>query len=164
MKKLVKKYKLLNNEFKASIWYTISNVLQKSAPWLIMIILTHMVSSAEYGMYSIYMSWVEIVEIVVTLRIYSNGFVAGLVRNNERKDDGIEEEKGSLSYSENESLAENNVSSITENTSNDNVVYISKSGTKYHKIKQCTKANYSPIMLSEALQKGYTACLRCYKQ
>lgn len=87
MKKLVKKYKLLNNEFKASIWYTISNVLQKSAPWLIMIILTHIVSSAEYGMYSIYMSWVEIVEIVVTLRIYSNGFVAGLVRNNERKDD-----------------------------------------------------------------------------
>jgi hypothetical protein len=87
-----------------------------------------------------------------------------IYENNERKDDGIEEEKGSLSYSENESLAENNVSSITENTSNDNVVYISKSGTKYHKIKQCTKANYSPITLSEALQKGYTACLRCYKQ
>lgn len=87
MKKVVKKYELLNDEFKASIWYTISNILQKAAPWLIMIILTHMVSSTEYGMYSIYMSWVEIVEILVTLRIYSNGFVAGLVRNSERKDD-----------------------------------------------------------------------------
>lgn len=87
MRSLVRKYKLLNNEFKASIWYTISNILQKAAPWLIMIILTHMVSSAEYGMYSIYMSWVEIIEILVTLRIYSNGFVAGLIRNNERKDD-----------------------------------------------------------------------------
>ena len=86
MKKLVRKYKLLNDEFKASIWYTISNIFQKAAPWLIMVILTHMVSSAEYGMYSIYMSWVEIIEILVTLRIYSNGFVAGLVRNNERKD------------------------------------------------------------------------------
>ena len=86
MKKLVRKYKLLNDEFKASIWYTISNISQKAAPWLIMVILTHMVSSAEYGMYSIYMSWVEIIEILVTLRIYSNGFVAGLVRNNERKD------------------------------------------------------------------------------
>ncbi len=87
MRKLVRKYKLLNDEFKASIWYTISNIFQKAAPWLIMIILTHMVSSTEYGMYSIYMSWVEIVEILVTLRIYSNGFVAGLVRNNERKDE-----------------------------------------------------------------------------
>ena len=87
MRKLVREYKLLNDEFKASIWYTMSNVFQKAAPWLIMIILTHMVSSAEYGMYSIYMSWVEIIEILVTLRIYSNGFVAGLVRNNERKDD-----------------------------------------------------------------------------
>lgn len=87
MRKLVKKYELLNDEFKASIWYTISNIFQKVAPWLIMIILTHMVSSAEYGMYSIYMSWVEIIEILVTLRIYSNGFVAGLVRNNERKDE-----------------------------------------------------------------------------
>ncbi len=89
MKKLIKKYKLLNDEFKASIWYTISNILQKAAPWLIMMILTHMVSSKEYGIYSVYMSWVEIIEIVVTLRIYSNGFVAGLVRNNERKSEYI---------------------------------------------------------------------------
>lgn len=87
MKKIFKKYELLNDEFKASIWYTISNIFQKAAPWLIMVILTHTISSAEYGMYSVYMSWVEIIEIIVTLRIYSNGFVAGLVRNNERKDE-----------------------------------------------------------------------------
>ena len=31
MKKLVRKYKLLNDEFKASIWYTISNIFQKAA-------------------------------------------------------------------------------------------------------------------------------------
>lgn len=87
MKKILKKYELLNDEFKASIWYTISNIFQKAAPWLIMVILTHTISSAEYGVYSVYMSWVEIIEIIVTLRIYSNGFVAGLVRNNERKDE-----------------------------------------------------------------------------
>ena len=85
MKKILKKYKLLNDEFKASIWYTISNIFQKAAPWLIMIILTHTITSAEYGKYSVYMSWIEIIEIIVTLRIYSNGFVAGLIRNNERK-------------------------------------------------------------------------------
>lgn len=85
MEKILKRYKLLNEEFKASIWYTISNIFQKAAPWLIMIILTHTITSVEYGKYSVYMSWVEIIEIIVTLRIYSNGFVAGLIRNNERK-------------------------------------------------------------------------------
>lgn len=39
----------------------------------------------EYGIYSIFMSWLEIFEIIITLRIYSNGYVAGLVRDDENR-------------------------------------------------------------------------------
>lgn len=70
---------------KAAIWYTVSNIGQKIAPWLVMIILTHALSTKEYGVYSIFLSWLEIFEIVVTLRIYSSGYVVGLVRKNENK-------------------------------------------------------------------------------
>lgn len=38
-----------------------------------------------FGIYSIFMSWLEIFEIIITLRIYSNGYVAGLVRDDENR-------------------------------------------------------------------------------
>lgn len=44
------------------------------------------------------------------------------------------------------------------------VVYVSKTGTKYHKTKQCAKFAYNQIELSKAIKNGYTACLRCYKK
>ena len=50
-----------------------------------MIILTHYLATEEYGIYSIFMSWLEIFEIIITLRIYSNGYVAGLVRDDENR-------------------------------------------------------------------------------
>ena len=86
MHKLLKKYNSASEEMKAAIWYTISNMCQKIAPWLIMFILTHRLSTKDYGVYTIFMSWTEILEIIVTLRIYSNGYVAGLVKENEQKD------------------------------------------------------------------------------
>ncbi len=43
------------------------------------------------------------------------------------------------------------------------VVYVSKTGVKYHKTKQCTKSANNQIELSKAIKNGYTACLRCYK-
>lgn len=78
---LFSKYKIMSEEMKAAFWYAVSNIGQKIAPWLVMIILTHMLATTQYGVYSIFLSWTEIVEIVITLRIYSNGYVAGLVQN-----------------------------------------------------------------------------------
>lgn len=78
------------------------------------------------------------------------------------KEENILQNAGA-SYSEGEFLTEKNILDVAGNDDKENIVYISKSGTKYHKIKQCTKANYFPITLSEANKKGYTACLRCYK-
>ena len=44
-----------------------------------------------------------------------------------------------------------------------NVVYISKTGKKYHRISNCNNANYFEVSLSEAIAKGCTPCLRCAK-
>ena len=44
-----------------------------------------------------------------------------------------------------------------------NVVYVSKTGKKYHKLSNCNSATYFEISLSEAIAKGYTPCLRCAK-
>ena len=72
LKKIIKKYRDMSVEMKAASWYAVGNIIQKIAPWLVMIILTHYLATEEYGIYSIFMSWLEIFEIIITLRIYSN--------------------------------------------------------------------------------------------
>ena len=49
----------------------------------------------------------------------------------------------------------------TTSSSNPKIVYVSKSGKKYHKLSNCNSANYFEITLSDAIKEGYTPCLRC---
>lgn len=77
------KYKNLSITFKATIWYAICNMLQKLAAFLIIPFLTRMLTIEDYGLYTVFLSWLEIFEIIATMRIYSNGYVAGLVKNSD---------------------------------------------------------------------------------
>lgn len=79
--KILRKYSNMADEMKAAMWYTISNIVQRIAPWLVIIILTRFLSTEQYGVYTVFMSWLEIVEIIVTMKIHASGYVAGLVQN-----------------------------------------------------------------------------------
>lgn len=85
IRKFVEKYTNMAEEMKAAVWYTVGNVVQKIAPWLVIVILTHFLAVESYGVYTVFMSWLEIVEIIVTMRIFVGGYVAGLVQNDEDK-------------------------------------------------------------------------------
>ena len=80
-----RKYRLLKKEEKAALWYMVSNICQKVAPWLVMIILTHKLSLEEYGLYTVYLSWQQIIEIFVTLKSYSSGLITKLIKNDKDK-------------------------------------------------------------------------------
>ena len=54
-------------------------------------------------------------------------------------------------------------STETSNQQNRNIVYVSKTGKKYHRLSNCNSATYYEITLSEAIAEGYTPCLRCAK-
>lgn len=72
-----------------------------------------------------------------------------------KKDSAIETEIVS------EHVSSENGIEFSENDNEGNIVYISKSGKKYHLLKDCnTKICYS-ISLNEAINKGYEACLKC---
>ena len=79
---LIQKYKALSQTFKATIWYTACNIIQKIAAFLLIPFLTRTMNTNEYGMYAVFLSWTDIIEILATLRIYSNGYVAGIIKNN----------------------------------------------------------------------------------
>lgn len=82
IKIIFNKYKEIPEEMKGAFWYTICNILQKIAPWVVMFILTHGLTLSQYGVYSIFLSWFGIVEIIVTLRIYAGSYIVELVQNN----------------------------------------------------------------------------------
>lgn len=84
--KLIHTYKRISITAKATIWYTLCNMLQKLAAFLIIPFLTRMLSVSDYGLYSVFLSWTDIFEIFATMRIYSNGYVAGLVKNADDQD------------------------------------------------------------------------------
>ena len=46
-------------------------------------------------------------------------------------------------------------------STNSKIVYIAKTGKKYHKLSNCNNATYYEISLSDAIKEGYTPCLRC---
>lgn len=82
---IVSKYKRTSVTFKATVWYTVCMILQKLAAFLLIPFLTRMLSTNEYGFYTVFLSWLDIIEIFFTLRIYSNGFVAGIVKNSDNQ-------------------------------------------------------------------------------
>lgn len=82
---LMRKYRNMAEEMKAAVWYTVSNIIQRIAPWLVIIILTHALSTEQYGVYTVCMSWIEIIEIFVTMKVHASGYVAGLVQNEEKR-------------------------------------------------------------------------------
>lgn len=57
-----------------------------------------------------------------------------------------------------------NSNNIEQSSLNDNLVYITPNGTKYHK-KSCTyvKNNSIAISINQAQSENYTPCSKCYK-
>ncbi|MCH0199631.1 oligosaccharide flippase family protein, partial [Enterococcus faecium] len=77
---LLKKYNSLSEPAKASIWFTLCNVLQKGILFLTTPIFTRMLSTAEYGKYTIFISWYSIIAIFTTLNLSAGVYNKGLIK------------------------------------------------------------------------------------
>ena len=62
-----KKYNIL----KAATWYTIGNILIKGVSFLVLPVFTRLMSTHEYGVYSVYVSYLMIFETVILLGLSS---------------------------------------------------------------------------------------------
>ena len=83
--KLVKKYRDFPVQARASFCFLVCAFLQKGISMLTTPIFTRLLSSAEYGQYNVFNSWLSIVSIFVTLRLSMGVYTQGLVKyENER--------------------------------------------------------------------------------
>ena len=86
MNKLIAKYNKISKPAKASLWFTVSNVLQRGLLFLAVPIYTRIMTTEQYGRYSVFLSWMEIFEIIATFRIAMGGYVVGLTKFEDDKD------------------------------------------------------------------------------
>ena len=80
------KYKNLSKPVKASLWFIICGFSQKGISLITTPIFTRLLSTSEYGNYSIYNSWYAIISIFATLNLSYGVFMQGLVKFDNDKD------------------------------------------------------------------------------
>lgn len=83
---LIKKYKTIPIQLKSTIWFVFCNILQKGMLFLAIPIYTRLMTTVQYGSYSVFLSWLELFEIIATFRLGWGGYIVGLNKYSEDRD------------------------------------------------------------------------------
>ena len=85
MKNLINKYKNLPVPIKATLWFLVASFLQKGIQALTTPIFTRLLSTSEYGQFSVFNSWLGIVSVIVSLNVWGGIYQQGLVKFSDNK-------------------------------------------------------------------------------
>ena len=86
MKKWLTQYKALSPAIKASLWFMVCSIVQKGISFFVVPIYTRMLTTEEYGVFNVYLSWTSIVYIFATLNIHAGVFNNGMVKYEKKRD------------------------------------------------------------------------------
>ena len=86
LKAFLQKYKGMPLPVKASLWYTVCNVLLKGISLLSMPIFTRIMTPEQFGAYSVFQSWYSIFCIFGTLNLFHGIYPKGLLLYADRKE------------------------------------------------------------------------------
>lgn len=78
--RLKDKYIKMPIALKAGLWFTICNLLQKGISFITIPIFTRILSTDEYGIYSVYTSWYSLLTLFATLNLSYYAFNKGMVK------------------------------------------------------------------------------------
>jgi len=79
-RKLTDCYSNLNAAVKASLWFTVCSILQKGISMITIPIFTRLLTTEQYGVYSVYQSWYSIISILATLCLSAGVFNNGMIK------------------------------------------------------------------------------------
>ncbi len=82
----VKKYQQMSTPMRAALWFTFCNYLQRSISIITVPIFTRLLTTEQYGVYSVYLSWFEIFLLFLTLKLPYEGLNNGMIRYEKDKD------------------------------------------------------------------------------
>ena len=78
--KLPEKYKNMPVQVRASFWFLICSFLQKGISVVTTPIFTRLLTTAEYGQYNVFNSWLGIITIFVSLHLSLGVFMQGMIK------------------------------------------------------------------------------------
>ena len=84
--KLLRKYHNMAIQAKASLWYTVCNFFQKGISFIVVPVYVRLLSTAEYGEWSVFQSWRDILIIFASLNLYCGVYTKTLVDNTDDRD------------------------------------------------------------------------------
>ena len=73
-------YRGIPIQAKASIWFVLCSVVQKGLAFLTTPIFTRIMSAEEYGVVSVYNSWISILTVVLTLQLATGVYNKAMIR------------------------------------------------------------------------------------
>lgn len=82
---LKKKYKSIPLAVKAGIWFTICNILQRGIQFLTTPFYTRLLTTDEYGMYSVFTTWLNVFMVFATLNLSSGPYYNGMLKFEKNK-------------------------------------------------------------------------------
>lgn len=94
MKRLLEKYKSLSVVAKAPIWYAFCSILQRCISFFTMPFFTNLLTTEQYGLFSVYQSWMGILLIFTTLNLQYGVFNNAMVRFEDKRDEYISSMQG----------------------------------------------------------------------
>lgn len=86
-KSLVWKYNKLPVQARASLWFLICSFLQKAISTITTPIFTRILTTSEYGQYSVFNSWSGIVSVIISMNLSYGVLMQGIVKNEDKKDE-----------------------------------------------------------------------------
>lgn len=75
---IIEKYKALSVQSKSAIWFVFCSILQKGISFITVPLFTRLLTTEEYGTYSLYLSWFQIMTMVTSLYLYHGVFNNGM--------------------------------------------------------------------------------------
>ena len=91
---LISKYKGLSVQAKSAIWFVACSLLQKGISFITVPIFTRIMTPVEYGDYSLYLSWLQIMTIVTSLYLFCGTFDNAMSKFEEDRDRYISSMQG----------------------------------------------------------------------
>lgn len=86
IKSLFSRYKSMPAAAKCSIWFAICSVIQKGISLITVPIFTRLLTTEQYGEFSVYQSWYAVISIFATLNLCAGVFNNGMTKYpNERE-------------------------------------------------------------------------------
>ncbi len=86
LKRIKSTYDGFSVQARAAIWFTVCNFLQSGISFLTTPFFARTLSKAEYGTFSVFLTWQNIVTIIVTMNLASGVYLRGLVKHDDDED------------------------------------------------------------------------------